>query len=72
MASPHIAGLLSYLSLQPDVTSEFYTQAIEPADLKNKLIKYGTKGVLTGLDSVSPNILAFNGAGGNLTDFWSL
>ncbi|KAF6063638.1 Subtilase family protein [Candida albicans] len=54
------------------VTSEFYTQAIEPADLKNKLIKYGTKGVLTGLDSVSPNILAFNGAGGNLTDFWSL
>lgn len=73
MASPHIAGLLSYyLSLQPDVSSEYYTQAIDPQTLKNKLIKYGTKGVLTGLDSTSPNILAFNGAGGNLTDFWNL
>lgn len=73
MASPHIAGLLSYfLSLQPEQSSEYFTGLIEPAALKMKLIKYGTKGVLTGLDATTPNILAYNGAGGNLTDFWNI
>lgn len=73
MASPHIAGLLSYfLSLQPEQSSEYFTGLIEPAALKTKLIKYGTKGVLTGLDATTPNILAYNGAGGNLTDFWNI
>ncbi|KAG5419142.1 SUB8 [Candida metapsilosis] len=73
MASPHIAGLLSYfLSLQPEQSSEYFTGLIEPAVLKKKLIQYGTKGVLTGLDATTPNILAYNGAGGNLTDFWNI
>ncbi|WLF79507.1 serine protease [Lodderomyces elongisporus] len=70
MAAPHVAGLLSYyLSLQPEQTSEYYT-LVEPADLKKRLLKYGTKGVLTDVQG-SPNILAYNGAGGNLTEFWS-
>ncbi|EGW32934.1 uncharacterized protein SPAPADRAFT_60277 [Spathaspora passalidarum NRRL Y-27907] len=73
MASPHVAGLLSYyLSLQPDINSEFYTNLIEPATLKRRLTTYGTKGRLTNLDGASPNILAYNGAGGNLTEFWNL
>ncbi|ODV81132.1 subtilisin-like protein [Suhomyces tanzawaensis NRRL Y-17324] len=75
MASPHIAGLLSYyLSLYPGIDSEFSNgKVLKPADLKRKLIKYGTKGVIQNLvDGQSPNVLAFNGAGANLTDFWNL
>ncbi|KAK7679918.1 hypothetical protein QCA50_017078 [Cerrena zonata] len=77
MASPHIAGLLSYfLSLYPDINSEYATGEsglLDPQALKSKVIKYATKGVIQGLtDGQSPNLLAFNGAGGNLTDFWSL
>ena len=73
MATPHVVGLLSYFaSLYPDINSEFSESLISPALLKQKLIKYGTKGVLNNLDKASPNILAYNGAGGNLTDFWSL
>lgn len=73
MAAPHITGLLSYyLSLQPESTSEFSAGGIiDPENLKKKLIKYGTKGVISGLDRESPNVLAFNGAGGNLTEFWA-
>ncbi|RLV95277.1 Cerevisin [Spathaspora sp. JA1] len=73
MASPHVAGLLSYyLSLQPSTESEFYTNLIEPETLKKLLIRYGTKGRLLNLvDGESPNVLAYNGAGGNLTEFWN-
>lgn len=71
MASPHVAGLLAYyLSLAPEVTSEFSSGLLTPEALKQKLISYGTKGVLSNIIDVdSPNILAYNGAG-NLTDFW--
>lgn len=74
MAAPHITGLLSYyLSLQPDLGSEFSTDSlITPAELKKRLIKFGTKDVVRDLDSASPNVLAFNGAGGNITDFWNI
>lgn len=75
MASPHVAGLLSYfLSLQPDINSEFAVEGIiEPAALKSKVLKYATKGVITGIqDKDTPNLFIHNGAGGNLTDFWSL
>lgn len=73
MASPHIAGLLSYyLSLQPEVSSQYATP-VDPLSLKAKLLKYSTKGVINDLtDGLSPNLLAYNGGGGNLTDFWSL
>lgn len=73
MASPHVCGLLSYLlSLQPELESEFAgKQLVTPAELKRKFIKFGTKDVLQGLDNTTKNILAFNGAGGDLTKFWS-
>lgn len=72
MASPHIAGLLSYfLSLQPEVNSEFSSGLLKPLDLKQKVIDYATKGVISGItDGKSPNLLAYNGGGRNLTDFW--
>ncbi|CUM65037.1 uncharacterized protein PRCAT00002656001 [Priceomyces carsonii] len=74
MASPHIAGLLSYyLSLQPGADSEFYvsTKGVTPAQLKKNLIKFGSDGLLSDIpDDGTPNVLAFNGAGKNLTGFW--
>lgn len=73
MASPHIAGLLSYfLSLQPASSSEFFTSAkgVTPKQLKKNLIAYGSKNILTDIPADTPNILAFNGAGHNITDFW--
>lgn len=74
MASPHICGLLTYfLSLYPDSDSGFSSaSAISPAQLKKNLIAYGTDGILSDIpDADTPNILAFNGAGGNLTEFWA-
>ncbi|PRT56464.1 Cerevisin [Wickerhamiella sorbophila] len=73
MASPHIAGLLSYfLSLQPDSDSEYATsEAITPRQLKQNLISFGTPGVISDLDSDSPNVLAYNGAGKGLSALWS-
>lgn len=73
MAAPHITGLLSYyLSLQPELGSEFSADGlVTPAELKSRLIKFGTKNVVSGLDKESPNVLAFNGAGGNITEFWA-
>lgn len=72
MATPHVTGLLSYyLSLQPGLGSEFAGMSlVTPAELKRRLIKFGTAGVVLGLDLELPNVLAFNGAGGNITDFW--
>ncbi|ANB15978.1 proteinase B [Sugiyamaella lignohabitans] len=73
MASPHIAGLLTYfLSLQPATDSDFATAgAVTPAQLKKNLIAYGTKDILTDLDEKSPNVLAYNGGGQNISSFWA-
>ncbi|KAH3669490.1 hypothetical protein OGAPHI_001611 [Ogataea philodendri] len=73
MASPHVAGLLTYfLGLQPDDDSAFASASISPAQLKKNIIKYGTKNVLSDIpDDGTPNILIYNGAGKNLTDFWN-
>ncbi|GMM38891.1 proteinase B [Saccharomycopsis crataegensis] len=72
MASPHIAGLLAYfISVAPDSASSFGTGKITPAQLKKNLIAYGSDDMLTDVGTDSPNILAFNGAGGDLTEFWS-
>lgn len=74
MASPHIAGLLSYyLSLQPGSSSEYFTstKGVTPKQLKKNLIAYGSKNILTDIPADTPNILAFNGAGHNITDFWN-
>lgn len=74
MASPHIAGLLSYyLSLQPGSESAYFVAAdgVSTTQLKKNLIAFGTKDVLSDIpEDGTPNILAFNGAGHNLTDFW--
>ena len=76
MASPHVAGLLTYfLSLQPEKGSAYASasagQTISPAQLKQKLIDYATKDVLSDISADSPNKLIYNGAGGDLRDFWN-
>lgn len=75
MASPHIAGLLSYyVSLQPGADSEFFVSAkgVTPAQLKKNLVHYASKNLLSDIpDDGTPNVLAFNGGGKNLTDFWT-
>lgn len=75
MASPHIAGLLSYfVSLQPGAKSEFFVsdKGVSTTQLKKNLVNYASKNKLTDIpEDGTPNILAFNGAGHNLTDFWS-
>lgn len=72
MASPHVAGLLSYyLSLAPEQSLE-YKIDLDPATMKARVLKYATKGALTQLDSASPNLLIYNGGGKNLTDFYLL
>ncbi|KAI3404611.2 hypothetical protein KGF56_002606 [Candida oxycetoniae] len=73
MASPHVCGLLSYyLSLQPEAESEFFvaSDGVTPAQLKKNLIAFGTNDILADIPEDTPNILAFNGAGHNLTEFW--
>ncbi|CCC70506.1 hypothetical protein NCAS_0F00220 [Naumovozyma castellii] len=73
MASPHVAGLLTYfLSLQPGSDSEFFDPTeLTPAQMKKKLINYSSKDVLFDLPEGTPNKLIFNGAGGNLDDLWN-
>lgn len=74
MASPHVAGLLTYfLSLQPDSDSEFFdagSSAVTPDQLKKKLIAYSTKDVLYDLPEDTANALIFNGGGHDLKKFW--
>lgn len=72
MASPHVCGLLTYfLSLTPSSDSMFSTAEITPKQLKQNLIKYGTKDVLSSISDETPNILIYNGAGGDISDFWN-
>lgn len=73
MALPHVCGLLLYfLSLQPGKGLEFYAEnSVTPKQLKKNLIAYGSKNLLSDIpQDGTPNILIFNGAGHNLTDFW--
>lgn len=72
MASPHIAGLLTYfVSLQPSTDSEFSVRgAVTTEELKKHLVAFGTVGVITELDDQSPNVLAFNGGDDDLSKFW--
>jgi cerevisin len=74
MASPHVCGLLTYfLSLAPTSKSMFSTAEITPKQLKQNIIKYGTKNVLSSIpDDGTPNTLIYNGAGGDIKDFWNL
>lgn len=76
MASPHVAGLLTYfLSLQPDKDSAFYDESLDkiltPKLLKQKIVDFATEGVLEDVDAETPNLLIYNGAGEDLSEFWS-
>lgn len=72
MASPHVCGILSYfLSLSPKTDSMFSTAAITPKQMKENLVKYGTKNALSSLPDDTPNVLIYNGAGGDISDFWN-
>lgn len=73
MASPHVAGLLTYfLSLQPGSDSEFFNAAggVTPNQLKKRLIAFSTKNALGDVPDDTPNYLIFNGGGKDLDDFW--
>lgn len=72
MASPHVCGILSYfLSLQPESDSEFaLSGAVTTAQLKKNLITYSSEGILDDLPEDTPNLLIYNGGGGNITSFW--
>ncbi len=72
MASPHVCGLLTYfLSLAPTSDSKFATASITPKQLKQNIIKYGTKDTLSSIPDDTPNVLIYNGAGGDISDFWN-
>ncbi|KAH7581846.1 Cerevisin [Nakaseomyces glabratus] len=70
-AAAQVAGLLAYFaSLQPGLGTPDVIP-LTPEELKERLIDFGTKGKLTNLERMSPNIIAFNGAGGNLDSFFN-
>lgn len=73
-AAPHVCGLLTYfLSLQPNTDSEYATRGpVTPKELKEAIVAFGSQGMISDLDPESPNILAYNGGGKNLSSFWSL
>lgn len=72
MASPHVCGLLTYfLSLAPTSESMFSTASITPKQMKANMIRYGTKDALSSIPDDTPNVLIFNGAGGDIGDFWN-
>lgn len=71
MASPHVAGLLTYfLSLQPDSDSAFATSSVSTAQLKKNLLAFSTEGILTDVGEDTPNLLVYNGGGKSLKKFW--
>lgn len=74
MAAPHVNGLVAYfLSLQPGIRSEFSAgNLVTPEEMRKRIVRYGTRRVLSGLTGYSPNILAFNGAGRDVSELWSL
>lgn len=73
MATPHICGLLSYfLSLQPSTDSEYAVRgAVTPKELKEDIIAFGTPDKISNLDDASPNVLAYNGGGKDISFFWN-
>ncbi|KAI5959912.1 SUB8 [Candida pseudojiufengensis] len=73
MAAPHINGLQAYfLSLQPETTSEFSGAPVTPDQLKKRIIAFGTHDALNLIPKDTPNVLGYNGAGRDLSNFWNL
>lgn len=70
MSAPHVAGLVAYfLALQPESDSEFYN-VVTPEQLKQKIVSFGSHNKLYNPGHESPNIVAYNGEGKDLTKFW--
>lgn len=69
MATGFVSGLLAYfLSIAP----ESVVADIDPNNLKERFLKFATANKMKGLpNDGSPNLIAFNGAGGSLADFWN-
>ncbi|RKF79665.1 Alkaline protease 2 [Golovinomyces cichoracearum] len=64
MASAHVAGLIAYfLSLQPEMGSDFAVSSMEPYKMKELLVSVATKGLISGLPEETANLLAYNGGG---------
>ena len=55
-AAPHVAGVALYLKA-------LYSGLESPAAVRTKIMDIATKGVITGLDSATPNVLVYNGNG---------
>jgi cerevisin len=66
MASPHVAGLMAYfLSLEPESSSEYFSTALTPKELKTKIINLSNQNKLSNIPSNTPNLLVFNGFKGS-------
>ncbi|CCD26797.1 putative subtilisin-like protease YSP3 NDAI_0I02280 [Naumovozyma dairenensis CBS 421] len=72
MSSPFVSGLTAYyLSLQPDVSSQFHDSLMTPDQLKRKIIDFSTNGMLKELPLDTANKLVYNGGGKDLSGFWN-
>ncbi|RKF65964.1 Subtilisin-like protease 8 [Golovinomyces cichoracearum] len=64
MASAHVAGLMAYfLSLQPELGSDFAVSSLTPSKMKELLVSVATKDAISGLPEETANLLAYNGGG---------
>ena len=64
MATPHVAGLLSYfLSLQPPRNSKHALVDVTPSQMKAHILHIATKHALSDLPERTSNLLAWNGGG---------
>lgn len=75
MASPFVAGLAAYLlSLLPEKSSQFNVNynsnelsLVMPLELRKMLLNLATKDILNDIPDGTPNLMAYNGKGENLT-----
>ncbi|RKF81928.1 Subtilisin-like protease [Golovinomyces cichoracearum] len=64
MASAHVAGLMAYfLSLQPELGSDFAASSMTSSKMKELLVSVATKDAIPGLSEGTANLLAYNGGG---------
>lgn len=72
MATPHVSGLIAYfLSLQPASGSAFSSHTLTTAQMKRALTAFGTRNTVSKKGWRSPNVIAYNGAGRDLSQFYA-
>lgn len=70
MASPHVAGAVTYfLSLRPESSSEYDAGILTAAEVRKRIIDFSTKDMVLGLPDGTPNRIVFQG-GDKWMDFW--